>query len=191
MEIEPRRFRDAKRHIHRREASDQFGSVAAVMRQPLAPSLNAFNTPHAAAAGGGLLALGNLIGHAEHAAKAAVFACLCSASLLATPAPTVAAAPSLDQSIVQFSEAIHPILALQNTAFPPFTEQVAALVFSSIEPEKLARSIEVSLDALTSVPSEKITTFNGVLKDQFGGETVESGCPVVPLPPKDLVSKIA
>jgi len=97
----------------------------------------------------------------------------------------------MNEAIVEFSEAAHPILAIQNTAFPQFTEQIAALVFKSIDPAKLAQSIEVSIDALTSVPADAVETFNGVVKEQFDGLTIDSGCQPVPLPPTDLIGKIA
>ena len=122
--------------------------------------------------------------------KAAALSGICSVAICATPAPTLAAQPNMNDAIVEFSEAVHPILAVQNTAFPAFTEQVAALLFTSVEPSKLANSIEVSLDALNSVPKEKIADFNGVVKDAFAGLEVDKGCRLVPLPPKPLVDKV-
>lgn len=127
---------------------------------------------------------------AEHAAKASLLACLCSTSLFITPAPMLAAPPTMNEAIIEFSEALHPILANLNTATPELTEQVAALVFSSVEPAKMAKAIDASIDALTSVPADTISTFTGIVKEQFSGQVIES-CPVVPLPPKDLVGKIA
>ena len=95
----------------------------------------------------------------------------------------------MDAAIVEFTEAAHPILAVQNVNFPPFTEQVGALIFNSIEPEKLAKSIDLGLDALNSVPPSKITAFNGVVKESFDGLQIGS-CPVVPLPPTSLVANV-
>lgn len=127
----------------------------------------------------------------EHSAKATLIAGLCSASLLAAPVSAPAKPPpTLDEAIVEFSEAVWPIIEIQNTALPEFTEQVAALIFSSVEPGKLAKAIDVSLDALTSVPSDKVTELNGVVKEAFNGLDASS-CGVVPLPPKGLVGKIA
>jgi len=131
----------------------------------------------------------SLLSQAQQAAKCSLVTCACAASLFSAPSATLAAPPTMNDAIVEFSEALHPILAIQNTAFPPFTEQVAALVFNSVQPTKLAKSIEISLDALTSVPSETIATFNGVVKDSFAGLQIDS-CPVVPLPPADLLGKI-
>ena len=48
---------------------------------------------------------------------------------------------TLDQAIVEFTEAVHPILAVQNTAFPAFTEQVAGLIFGLVPDDKLAKSM--------------------------------------------------
>ena len=127
---------------------------------------------------------------AEQSAKAAAIGCLCSASIVFAPTATPAAAPTMNDAIVEFTEALHPVLAIQNTAFPALTEQAAALVFNSIEPAKLAKSIDVSLDALNSVPSEKISAFNGVIKEAFNGLSIDT-CGVVPLPPADLLGKIA
>ena len=130
--------------------------------------------------------------HAEQSAKAAAIAGLCSASLIAAPMPMIAAPqPTVNEAIVEFTEALYPILAIQNTALPPLTEQVGALIFNSIEPAKLATSIDLGLDALSSVPAEKIGAFNAVLKESFTGLTPDTGCNVVPLPPKSLVTNIA
>ena len=91
----------------------------------------------------------------------------------------------------RFTEALYPILPALNSAFPPLTEQVGALIFNSVEPSKLAKSIDLSLDALTSVPPAKINDFNAVVKESFTGLSPDSGCNVVPLPPKSLVKNIA
>lgn len=122
----------------------------------------------------------------QHAAAVA----LCSAAIVAAPAPAPAAQQTLDEAIVEFTEAVHPILAVQNTAFPAFTEQVAALIFGIVPDDKLARSIEVSIDALTSVPPEKVDLLNGAVKEAFDGLDIKS-CQVVPLPDRALVDKIA
>lgn len=87
-------------------------------------------------------------------------------------------------------QAIHPVLAAQNQALPALTEQVAALIFGTVPDDQLAKSIEVSIDALTSVPSNKISSLNGVVKEAFDGLTTDT-CQVVPLPNKDLLGKIA
>jgi len=121
-----------------------------------------------------------------------VLAGICSASLISAPQPTIAAAPTtVNEAIVEFTEALYPILPRLNSAFPPLTEQVGALIFNSVEPSKLAKSIDLSLDALTSVPPEKISEFNAVVKESFTGLTPDTGCNVVPLPPKSLVTNIA
>jgi len=115
---------------------------------------------------------------------------LSTSMIVTAPAPSLAAQPTLDEAIVEFAEAVHPILAAQNTQFPAFTEQVAALIFGIVPDDQLAKSIEISIDALTSVPSEKVNVLNSAVKEAFDGMDIKS-CPVVPLPPKALVSKIA
>lgn len=122
--------------------------------------------------------------------KSAIVAAICAASLTANPACSLAAAqPTMDEAIVEFTEALYPIIAVQNKAFPALTEQVGALIFKSIEPAKLAKSIDISLDALASVPSDKIAAFNGVVKEAFDGLKTED-CALTPLPPRSLVDNV-
>ena len=128
---------------------------------------------------------------ADQAAKTASLAALCSASLAFTPlAADAAPQPTMDDAIVAFTEAAYPVIRAQNSAFPTLTEQIGALVFKSVPPQKMAKSIDLSLDALNSVPEETVAELNGVVREAFDGLRVES-CGVVPLPPKSLVESIS
>ena len=97
-------------------------------------------------------------GAATQHGKIALLSALCSAQLL-MPLPAIAAPPTLNEAIVQVSEATHPILkALDKERFPAFSEKVAALILSSptIKPDKLGAVIELGIDVFNSVPPEKV-----------------------------------
>ena len=74
------------------------------------------------------------------------------------------------------------------TPFPAFADKIGSL-FLGVKPDKLAKIIEIDLDVLLSVPPEKVTAFNGVVKDAFDGLKPDGGCDLVPLPPPSLVER--
>ena len=121
--------------------------------------------------------------------KAAAFGATCSAALCLGALPAIAAPPSLNDAIVEFTEAVYPVIKVQNSALPDLSEQAAALIFNSVKPEKLATSIDLLFDAFATVPEEKITAFNDVVKDAFG-DAKPPACQLVPLPPKSLTDKV-
>ena len=62
-----------------------------------------------------------------------------------------------EEPIVELAEASYPILkAQQAETFAPFQDKVGSLLLKKIKPEKLAKSIDLGLDALNSVPDEKV-----------------------------------
>jgi len=125
--------------------------------------------------------------NAAQAGKTALVAAFCSAQLLGA-APAALAAPTLPEAIVETSEAAYPILkALPKDTFPPFSAKLADL-FLGIKPDKLAKSLDLGIDVFLSVPDEKVTAFNGVVKEAFDGLKTDS-CDLVPLPPKATVDK--
>ena len=121
--------------------------------------------------------------------KAAAFGATCSAALCLGALPAIAAPPSLNDAIVEFTEAVYPVIKVQNSALPDLSEQAAARTFNSVKPEKLATSIDLLFDAFATVPEEKITAFNDVVKDAFG-DAKPPACQLVPLPPKSLTDKV-
>ena len=131
---------------------------------------------------------------ASSQAKAAFLAAMCSAQLFAGVAqadqygPVQAGYPNLPAVIVETSEASYPILrTLPADKFPPFASKVADIVLL-IKPEKLAKSVDLGIDAYLSVPPEQVDTFNAALKETFGGLKTDS-CDLVPLPNAALVHK--
>ncbi len=119
-------------------------------------------------------------------AKTAVVAALCSAQLLAAPA--FAVPPTLQEAIIETSEAAYPVLkVLPADSFPAFATKIGDL-FLGFKPDKLSKSIDLGVDLFLSVPEADLTTFNGVVKDAFDGLKPDS-CDLVPLPPPSLVQK--
>jgi len=151
---------------------------------PLAAALRLNPAPHANAQ-----AKATFAGQA----KAALVAAVCSAQLLCVgPAQATVSPgyPSLPDAIVESSQAAYPILkALPKDTFPPFADKIGTLVLG-IKPDKLAKSIDLALDMYNSVPTEKITAFNAVLKDAYG-DLKPSSCDLVPLPSPAFVDKFA
>jgi len=120
-------------------------------------------------------------------AQAGLLAALCSASLVATPLPALAAA-SLNEVIVEVSETSYPIIkSLKAETFGPFCDKIGNLLLS-IKPDKLGKSIELGVDVFTSLPPEKIDAFSATVKDAFANEKVDS-CTLVPLPPASLADR--
>jgi hypothetical protein len=102
----------------------------------------------------------------------------------------LAVQPTLNEAIVEVSETSYPILrALDPTNFRDFSTKIGDLLLT-INPDKLGKSIELAIDALDSVSSEKLATFNVILKDAYADLSVDS-CTMVPLPPKTIVDKFA
>ena len=142
-----------------------------------------------AATGAALRLPSAFIAKAEQAVKSAV-ATTIAASLLVSPIQTPAIAPpTLNEAIVEFTEAIYPVIAVQNDAFPALTNELAALVFNSAKPAQMAKAIDISLDALLSVPPDRILAFNAVAKEAFNGLSPPS-CQLVPLPFKSTVDNV-
>ena len=89
----------------------------------------------------------------------ALAATLVSASLLASP-PALAVPPTLNEAIVETSEASYPILQALDETFPPFAASVGKVLLD-IEPAKIGPSIQLGIEAFNSVPAETVTTFTG------------------------------
>ena len=124
-------------------------------------------------------------------ASAAVAAAVAvSTGILAPVPPALAVQPTLNEAIVDVSETSYPILrALEPTAFRAFSTKIGEYLLR-INPEKLGRSLELGIDALDSVDRDRLSAFNALLKETYADSSVES-CPLVPLPPRDVVDKFA
>lgn len=117
-----------------------------------------------------------------NAVKSSIAAAACSASLLCgNPMPAMAVPPTIEEVIVEFTEASYPMILSLDPSFSGFTERVGKLVLD-IEPKKLGKAIDLGLDVFTSVPSGTIDTFNNVIKESFSGLSTAT-CQLVPLPP--------
>lgn len=91
---------------------------------------------------------------------------------------------------MELATAAHPILAAQTAdTFPAFTEKIANLIFK-VKSDKLAKSIDLGLDAFLSVPKDKVDALESALKAEMGGLKT-SDCTLVPLPPASLADKFA
>jgi len=125
----------------------------------------------------------------QHASwQSAVLAAACSVSLLSAPREALAVPPSLNEAIVEASEASYPIInALEPLVFPSFTDTLGKLLLD-IKPEKLGRSIELAIDVFDSVPEQELTMFNGVVKEAFADLKTDS-CTLIPLPSQSLVTR--
>jgi len=114
-------------------------------------------------------------------------ACL-SASLLGAPLAS-SAAQTLDEAIVEVSEASYPIIrGLDAKTFVPFTEKIGGLLLS-LPSAKLGASIDAAIDVFDSVSPDKLKALNGAVGDAFGGLNVDS-CTLVPLPSKAVAEKV-
>lgn len=111
-----------------------------------------------------------------------------SALLVGSPQMAIALPPSLNDAIVELSEASYPILKAQTANFPPFTAQVGDL-FLKIKPDKLAKSIDLGLNVFDSVPADKVAAFTSVVKAEYSGVKTDT-CSLVPLPPQSLLEKV-
>ena len=120
----------------------------------------------------------------------AIFASVVMTTSVLQPVPaSLAASPTLNEAIVELSETSYPILqALDPVPFGAFSTKIGDFFLKNIKQEKLAKSIELGIDALDSAPSEKLAEFNVVLKEAYAGVDVDS-CRKVPLPPKSIVDK--
>jgi len=121
--------------------------------------------------------------------KPALLAALCAASLQMAPMPALAA-PTVNEAIVEVSQASYPILkALKSETFGPFSEKVSNLILD-IRPEKLGKTIDLAVDVFNSVPPEKVKTFDSAVKVAFEGLSPTS-CSLVPLPSASITPKFS
>ena len=98
------------------------------------------------------------------------------------------AAPTMNEAIVESSEATYPILkALPAAGFEEFTSKLGN-VFLDIPPEKLSRTLDLGIGVLNSADPDKIAALNTVAEKAFSGLDTGS-CDLVPLPPMSLVDK--
>jgi len=109
------------------------------------------------------------------------------------PAAAVAAVPTVNEAIVDVSEASYPILkALRPDTFGPFSEKLSNLILD-IRPEKLGKTLDLAVDVFNSVPLERLKTFGGEVKTAFEGlsPTSPTPCTLVPLPSATIAPKFA
>jgi len=119
--------------------------------------------------------------------QSTLLAAACSVSLITTP-PALAVPPTLNEAIIEASEASYPIIkALEPQVFPSFTEKIGKLLLD-IKPEKIGRSIELAIDVFNSVPDNDVTTFTGIVKETFVDLKTDS-CTLVPLPSASLADR--
>jgi len=124
----------------------------------------------------------------NNALKHAVVTSMCSACLLTgAPDRALALPPSLNDAIVELSEASYPILKAQQANFGPFQSQVGELILK-LKPDKLAKSISLGLDAFDTVPADTVSALTKTLKEEYAGVKPDS-CSLVPLPPQAFVEK--
>ena len=110
--------------------------------------------------------------------------------LCSPPAQAIGPPPTLNDAIVELAEASYPILkAQQAETFAPFQDKVGSLLLKKIKPEKLAKSIDLGLDALNSVPDEKVRALEAAVKEAYSGVNPQS-CDLVALPPTSLVERV-
>lgn len=122
--------------------------------------------------------------------KGALVSMLCAVCIATTAAPqsAMAAAPTIEEAIIEVTSASYPILkALQAETFVPFSEKIGSLVLD-IPAAKLGKSIALGIDVLDSVPDAELTKFNGIVKDAFA-ELKTDSCTLVPLPSSKNVAK--
>jgi len=125
---------------------------------------------------------------ASQASQSALLATLCSATLLTTAPPVQALPPTIDEAIVEATEASYPIIkALDAQAFPPFAAQVGKILLDIDQP-KLGKAIELGIDIFNSVPADTVTTFKGAVKSAFSDQNTAT-CTLVPLPPTSTVDR--
>ena len=111
-----------------------------------------------------------------------------AASYIGVPLAS-SAAQTLDEAIVEVSEASYPIIrALDAKTLVPFTEKIGGLLLS-LPSAKLDASIDAAIDVFDSVSPDKLKALNGAVGDAFGGLNVDS-CTLVPLPSKAVAEKV-
>lgn len=115
-------------------------------------------------------------------------AAMCTALVVLGTDPSQATM-NINDAIIESSHASYPILkALDATKLAPISEKIGGILLD-IDPEKLARSIDLGLNLYNSVPPEKVTSFNAVVEEAFGALKTDA-CDLVPLPPIYLVDKL-
>ena len=129
---------------------------------------------------------------AAEACKVALAATLLSSTLIATP-PSLAAyldndvadySLALGRAAVRLADASHPLLqSFKEPSFPAFQRSVAAVI-NAVPKSELAKTIDLTRDALQSVPSDKAGAFKSL------GEGLSLGsCAPVPYP-SELISAL-
>ena len=121
--------------------------------------------------------------------SSALVAVACSTTLFVNaPSLAVGPPPSLNDAIVELSEAAHPILRAQTESFGPFQDRVGNVLLKKIKPEKLTKALNLGLDAFESVPAAQVEALESQVKSAFSGLSAEN-CDLVPLPPPALLAK--
>jgi len=135
-----------------------------------------------------LKACGRAASSLASTASHASLATLCSAALLTAAPPAQALPPTIEEAIVEATEASYPIIkALDAQAFPPFAAQVGKILLDIDQP-KLGKAMELGIDIFNSVPADTVTTFNGAVKSAFADQKTAT-CNLVPLPPTSTVDR--
>ena len=121
--------------------------------------------------------------------QAAFCSALCSSFLL--HADPVQAIP-VSEAIVQTSEAAFPVLrTIKSDVGLSLYGDVAEVLLDNVEPDQLAKTVDLGIDAILSVPTDDLARFNAVVKEQYSGLSA-SNCELVPLlPPADVLSRLA
>lgn len=113
---------------------------------------------------------------------------LCAPLLWGEPSPTFAAPPTASQVIVEVSESSYPLLkALTKETFVPLSTKLEQTILD-IKPDKLAKAIDLGVDAFNSVPTEAVNTFTGNIEEAFAKLRTDS-CTLVPLPDPILADR--
>ncbi|VEU35450.1 unnamed protein product [Pseudo-nitzschia multistriata] len=101
-----------------------------------------------------------------------------------------AAVPTLDEAIVELSEASYPILrSLDAANFQAFSTRIGDLLLE-INPDRVGRAIDLGIDVLDSAPAEKVAEFGASLTAVYGDLSTDT-CRLVPLPPSAVAGRFA
>jgi hypothetical protein len=112
-------------------------------------------------------------------------AAVCVGCLLFCP-PAMAidttVAGSLQQAIVEASDATYPVLkSLTSETVSPLANKIANLLTKKVSPERLSMALDSAANALLAIPDEKLDQFTQTVKASYEGVSASS-CSAIPLP---------
>jgi hypothetical protein len=119
-------------------------------------------------------------------AKHAAAICVAGTLFLGQPYPAVAVSDeifgALETAIVDASDATYPVLkALTSDTLSPLANKVASIVTKKIPARKLTIAFESAVDALLSIPDDKLAKFTTTVKESYQGIS-SNDCSVIPFP---------